>query len=70
MINKQILAQLCGKLEIGTRMAYKAINEKKAEYGYSVTNEIAAYILAADNNINFFRTLNNFRYLFIPVFDI
>ena len=58
MINKQILAQLCGKLEIGTRMAYKAINEKKAEYGYSVTNEIAAYILAADNNIDISKYLD------------
>jgi hypothetical protein len=59
MINKEVFAKLCAKLKVGERMVYIAINQKKAEYNYSVTMETAAYILAADSGIDISKYLED-----------
>lgn len=58
MINKQVLAQLRTKLKVGEQQTYKAIQQKKKEYGNLVTTETAAYILASDSGIDISKYLD------------
>lgn len=52
MINREILRLLCKRLHLSNSGLYKAIRKKKSQIGYAYSTEVAAYILAADNDID------------------
>ncbi len=52
MINKQIMKLLLGKRGVTPQRIYQMIDEKKRQYGYSITKETAAYLVAGDYGID------------------
>jgi hypothetical protein len=52
MINKEIMKMLCERIGKTRRRVYQLIEKKKKDYGYTITNEMAAYLLAADYDID------------------
>jgi hypothetical protein len=52
MINKEIMKMLCERIGKTRRRVYQLIDKKKKDYGYTITSEMAAYLLAADYDID------------------
>jgi len=57
MINREIFELLRQRSRLSTPGLYAAIERKKKQIGYAFTTETAAYILAAENNIDISRHL-------------
>jgi hypothetical protein len=49
MINREIRKLLLDKSNLSKRRIYQLIEKKRKEYGYTISRETAAYILAADH---------------------
>jgi hypothetical protein len=52
MINKEIMKALCEKTGKTPQRVYQMIKEKKREYNYTITREMATYLLAAEYDID------------------
>lgn len=52
MINKEIMKLLLSKKGVTPQRIYQMIDEKKRLYGYSITKETAAYLVAGDYGID------------------
>lgn len=52
MINREVFRLLSERLNLSTSGLYKAIRKIKSQISYAYSTEIAAYILAADNDID------------------
>jgi hypothetical protein len=52
MINKEIMKALRENIGKTPQRVYQMIKEKKKEYNYTITTEMAAYLLAADYGID------------------
>lgn len=59
MINKQIMQLLQQKTKVTLQRIYQMIEDKKQQYSYSISKETAAYLVAAENDIDISKYLKD-----------
>jgi|SRR5208283_1178204 len=52
MINKQIMQLLQDRTKVTLQRIYQMIEDKKQQYSYAISKETAAYLVAAENDID------------------